>query len=270
MAKVVKRIRSSEESEFIKNFNSLMTSRAAWEVWADFVSVIAISISNAIDKSHFEVREKDYLAIQSKYNKDEMSIILNLFSLTIMALENDPWQDFLGKLYMSLDLGNHWKGQFFTPYDITKMMAKITIRDLEQRISEKGFVSINDCACGAGATLIAAAEEAYMQLHGTEYNWQNHIVFYAQDIDPITAKMCYIQLSLLGCAGVVKIGDSLSDPMRVGEDDRNYWYTPMWFSDIWYYRRMWNRIDEFIKQGTKESSLTARKHYYFYYYEEEQ
>ena len=122
---------------------------------------------------------------------------------------------------MKLDLGNHWKGQFFTPYSITKMMAKVTIGNFEQQISEKGYVSVNDCACGAGATLIAAAEEAYTQLNDTKYNWQNHILFFAQDIDAVTAKMCYIQLSLLGCAGAVKIGDSLSEPMCSGESDEN-------------------------------------------------
>lgn len=281
MSKAIKGIKSAA-SEFINSFNMLMTSRAAWEVWADFVSLVAISISNAIDKRHFEIREKEYLTIQSKYKKDEMAIISELFALTVMALEKNPWQDFLGELYMRLDLGNHWKGQFFTPYSITKMMAKITIGNLEQQVSEKGYVSVNDCACGAGATLIAAAEEAYMQLDGTKYNWQNHILFYAQDIDAVTAKMCYIQLSLLGCAGVVKIGNSLTKPMCSGESDENYWYTPMWFSEIWHYRRLWKRMDMLCKPISKgetdgqaipvneAKTSETQGHYYLYYYPEKE
>lgn len=238
MAKVIRTVNESTD-EFVREFNRLMTSRAAWEIWADFVTLSAISISNAVDKKHFKIREKEYMAVQNKYTKKEMEIISHLLALTVMALEREPWQDFLGSLYMNLDLGNHWKGQFFTPYNVTKAMAKITGGNIEKQISENGYISVNDCACGGGATLIAMAEEAYMQLKDTKLNWQNHIMFVAQDIDAITAKMCYIQLSLLGCAGYVKIGDSLCDPIREGDSDENYWYTPMWFSNIWHYRRLW-------------------------------
>lgn len=271
MTKVIHKLKS-ESAEFVKTFNTLMTSRAAWEVWADFVSLAAISISNAVDKCHSENREKEYIRIQSKYTKDEMVIISKLLAITVMALENNPWQDFLGELYMSLDLGNHWKGQFFTPYSITKMMAKLTFGNLEQQISEKGYVSVNDCACGAGATLIAAAEEAHIQLEEAKLNWQNHVLFLAQDIDAVTAKMCYIQLSLLGCAGAVKIGNSFTEPMCLGESDENYWYTPMWFSEIWYYRRLWRQMDMMCNSVQKNVSDTIdmkRGLYYYYYYDVE-
>lgn len=234
--------------EFVKTFNRLMTSRAAWEVWADFVSMFAVSISNAVDKSHFETRESEFEKIKSKYREEEIEIIVQLIAITIEALDSEMWQDFLGRIYMELDLGSHWKGQFFTPYSVTQMMARMSAgRDLYETVKEKGYIGVNDCACGAGATLIAAAEIACDELtakHGL--NWQNHIMFTAQDIDPITAKMCYIQLSLLGCAGFVKIGDSFADPMRSGDDDTNYWYTPMWFSDIWKFRRLWHSVDKLI------------------------
>ena len=161
---MVKAIRTVNESanEFVKEFNRLMTSRAAWEIWADFVTLSAISISNAVDKKHYQVREKEYMTVQSKYTQKEMEIISRLFAITVMALEREPWQDFLGSLYMNLDLRNHWKGQFFTPYDVTRLMAQITAGNIKRQISEKGYVTASDCACGGGATLIAMAEEAYI------------------------------------------------------------------------------------------------------------
>ena len=58
--------------------------------------------------------------------------------------------------------------------------------------------------------------------------------------------MGYIQLSLLGAAGYVKIGNSLTDPMTAGDDSKNYWYTPMYFSDVWRYRRIFHSIDRLI------------------------
>ena len=49
-----------------------------------------------------------------------MEIAAEILNIIVMALENEPEQDFLGKMYMNLNLGNHWKGQFFTPYNICK------------------------------------------------------------------------------------------------------------------------------------------------------
>lgn len=233
-------------SEFIKTFKSLMRSRAAWEVWADFVSMFAAALSNRVDKENAEKREAEYLSTIKKYSPNEQEVFPELCCITINALEFERWQDFLGSLYMALDLGNHWKGQFFTPYDVTRLMARISaVNDMFEIVEKRGYVTVNDCACGAGATLIAAAEIACDELsvkHGL--NWQNHVLFTAQDIDPVTAKMCYIQLSLLGCAGYVKIGDSLSDPMREGDDNSKYWYTPMWFSDCWQFRRVARMLDK--------------------------
>ena len=142
---MVKAIRTVNESanEFVKEFNRLMTSRAAWEIWADFVTLSAISISNAVDKKHYQVREKEYMTVQSKYTQKEMEIISRLFAITVMALEREPWQDFLGSLYMNLDLRNHWKGQFFTPYDVTRLMAQITAGNIKRQISEKGLSLIH-------------------------------------------------------------------------------------------------------------------------------
>ena len=94
-----------------------------------------------------------------------------------------------------------------------------------------------DCACGAGATLIAAAEASVE--HGINYPYQ--VMFAAQEIDSTTALMCYIQLSLLGCAGYVVIRDSLCDPMTghvlFGEDTERCWFTPMFFEETWHRRR---------------------------------
>ena len=150
-------------------------------------------------------------------------------------------------------------------------MAKITAGNIERQISDKGYITVSDCACGGGATLIAMMEETYMQLKDSKLNWQNHIMFVGQDIDAVTAKMCYIQLSLLGCAGYVKIGDSLSDPIQKNDSDENYWYTPMWFSEVWHYRRLWQRIDLMCRplKKAESESPTKEKYCYYYFYPEE-
>lgn len=35
--------------------------------------------------------------------------------------------DVLGEVYMELELGNKWKGQFFTPYHVSQAMASVTL-----------------------------------------------------------------------------------------------------------------------------------------------
>ena len=99
-------------------------------------------------------------------------------------------------------------------------------------------IFINDPCCGAGATLIAGIHAARKQLEKANLNYQNHLLIIAQDIDETVALMCYIQLSLLGVAGYVKVGNSLTEPMTDNDNKENYWFTPMYFSNVWVLRRI--------------------------------
>lgn len=251
------------QKEFIKIMSSVSNRFHTWEIWSDFITLVAITLSNSIDKVHFELREKEYLNIINKYTKQEQEKFPELFRHLIMAMERDKEQDFLGEMYMALELGNHWKGQFFTPYNICKMMAQMHCGKLSDQIEKDGTMSVCDCCCGAGAMLIAFANAAEADLSDTKYNWQNHILFAAQDIDRVAGLMCYIQLSLIGCAGYVKIGNSLTSPMTQGEADYNltvpesdYWYTPMYFSDVWHYRRIWHLIGRLANSSATEEKKT--------------
>ena len=118
-------------------------------------------------------------------------------------------------------------------------MSELTYDDsLKNELARKGWITCNDCACGAGATLIAFAEV----LHKKHVNYQQNCMFIAQDIDYTTALMCYIQLSLLGCAGYVRVGNTLTDPgtgdALFGDQSENTWYTPMFYAQTWNMRRM--------------------------------
>jgi len=198
------------EKEFLDVFNQLCYSRSSWQVWADLVSAIACTLSNVTDRTqkHFEVREKEYAQCIKRLGSVEKPA--EMFSIIVMALEDNPEQDFLGKLYMNLNLGSHWKGQFFTPYSVCTMMSQINLKNVDRKIDEQGYISICDPACGAGATLIAAANS----LKSSKYNFQNHVIFVGQDVDRVVAQMCYIQLSLLGCAEYICIGNTLTNPLN--------------------------------------------------------
>lgn len=164
----------------------------------------------------------------------------------VLALEENPEQDFLGEIYTELGLNSKEHQQIFTPYQICHLMAEITFNDIVSQVKEKGVVEIHDSCCGAGATLIAAANLAKGKLEKASLNYQNHILVTGQDIDRLAVMMCYIQISLLGVAGYFKVGDSLTEPMADGDSLENYWFTPMYFFPVWHYRRVWHRVDDLI------------------------
>lgn len=252
MAKVVRHLKDAQK-EFQKVFDGLCYTKSSWQVWSDFVTAVAVAIANAFDRTgpvHDE-REKAYASTMKRYTEQEQLQFPVLLSIMVNELDAHPEQDFLGEMFMALELGNHWKGQFFTPYDICKAMAAMTMGDasLEERIDERGWVGINDPACGAGALLIAA-RNVLVQKNRSFYE----TLFVAQDIDRTAALMCYIQLSLLGCAGYVVIADtichpvtgpSLLDPIKTEYND--IWFTPMFFTEIWQGRRFWHRIDRTMR-----------------------
>lgn len=240
--------KNQEQKEFLKLFGRLAGAHSRWEVWKDMIVIFATAISNAVDSRYRDQREEQYKDAMSHYSPERQRLFSELFAMLVLIMD-EQWQqgelsDFLGEIFMNLNLGNAAGGQFFTPYDICRMMAQTTMnRDTVLGIIEKqGYVSINDPTCGAGATLIAAAE-TMLQM---DINYQRTAIFVAQDIDYKTALMCYVQLSLLGCAGYVHIGNTLTKPttgpVLHGYDDANTWYTPMWFSDHWELLRAFDRI----------------------------
>lgn len=239
--------RNEIEKDFTDTFNQLAYVHSGWQAWSDFVHCAAYAISNAVDPVHREQRERDYMRIVSKYKEAEGQAIARLFALTSVALEQNPDQDFLGHLYMNLDMGNKGLGQCFTPYDICRMMAKTVCPDLPAKVAEKGWISVMDCCIGGGAMLIGFASECREQ----KVNYQNHCLFVGQDIDHTVAMMAYIQLSLLGCPGYIVVDDALTKPL-VGDTlfapmDRETFVTPMYCADVWHMRRAWNVADKLFR-----------------------
>ena len=228
------------EKEFLDLFNHLCYSRTAWQVWSDLMSAMACTIANVFETNPKRKadREKEYERCIKELGGD-VEIPAKLFAIVTMALENNPDQDFLGKLYMQLNLGSHWHGQFFTPYDVCKMMSLITIGDtVRSKAEDRDYIAVSDPACGAGATLISAANT----FKERGINYQEKVLFVGQDIDRVVGQMCYIQLSLLGCAGYICIADTIVNPV-VGsvlqpdeQKGQEFWYTPLYYSNRWQMR----------------------------------
>lgn len=82
-------------------------------------------------------------------------------------------------------------------------------------------------------------------------NFQTSVLFVAQDVDFLAGMMCYIQMSLLGCPGYVVIGNTLTEPSTsldarglLPTGDSNVWFTPMYYSQVWSWRRAFATVQQ--------------------------
>lgn len=257
MAKKVIRHIGDSQKNIIRMMDGVSARHSKWEVWNDFITMSAISIANVFKGSYWKEREERYLSLAGKYSAKELGTIASMFAEVTEAMDANPDQDFLGELFMALGLGNEWAGQFFTPYDVCRVMARMSMEpDPSAEIQKKGWVAVSDPACGAGALLLAFANACRRE----GINYQTSVLFVAQDIDFLAGCMCYIQMSLMGCPGYVVIDDTLINPSvsydrrgLIPQDKGNVWYTPMYFSDIWQWRRMFSQLDVLCMNTAKEN-----------------
>lgn len=192
------------------------------EVFRDFCELAAVTVSNAVDRIHYEAREARYMQIIKRYERDEIARFPAMLAELVRSLERGH-RDALGELFMSLELGDHWKGQFFTPYEVASLMARMTIGDVAGQVQRQGFITLSEPACGAGGMVIAFAEAMLDQ--GVNYQTSMHAI--AQDIDATAVHMAYVQLSLLHIPAIVVHGNSLT----VTEWD--HWATPAHVLGMW-------------------------------------
>lgn len=192
------------QKEFVKIINSLSGKYNPLSVFQDFCLMSTAALHNAFDKR--DELEEQYLRAACKYEPDEVKVISRLLALVVEGFE-DRLGDFLGEAYEKLEISNSNLGQFFTPYSVAKLTAAVTIdeKEVKQTIKEKGYVTINEPACGGGCMIVAALDI----LKSKGVNFQKECVVIACDKDQTCAYMTYITLSILGVPAIVINGDTL-------------------------------------------------------------
>ncbi|HDC1596287.1 TPA: DUF1738 domain-containing protein [Salmonella enterica] len=210
---------------FVSLFNQTAPDENRWQVFSDFVHMAACSLYNALHRD--EAFEADYMRRVGRYSREDANNMSCLLAEVIQGLEFCP-TDFLGQIFMNLELGNARHGQFFTPYNVSHTMAQMTLSDGLPVLTsgERDFITVSDPACGAGGMIVAMAE-AMLE---AGFNPQKQMVAYCVDIDPVAAMMCYIQLSLMGIPAIVAIGNSLTVEIK------REMATPMFVLGHWHHR----------------------------------
>lgn len=199
-----------------------------YTVFSDFVELAAMSVANAIDLRQKEAREKRYMQLIGKYEPEEQKRFPTMLGELVLALEHAPG-DILGATFGELDMGNARTGQFFTPYELCRLMASVTVgdgADMRAKIAHRGYITVSEPACGAGAQIIALAET--MKAAGINYQQDMHVT--AVDIDSRAVHMAFLQLSLMHVPAVVVLGNTLT------LEEREHWYTPAHILGLWEWR----------------------------------
>lgn len=196
-------------ADFIREFQKLAPHRHRYEVFRDFVHMSAFSLVNAWPYTRSEAIEAEFETIKAKYSPEEFTGFTRLLAILRELLEPEP-RDILGQLYMSLELGNQNTGQFFTPPEVSELMARMMVPSEGDPLGGKPFVTMAEPACGAGGMVLAFVKI----LIEAKRNPMQCLWVHAQDIDRTAALMCYIQLSLWGVPAVVVVGNTLANECR--------------------------------------------------------
>ncbi len=210
----------AQKKEFISLFEETARYHHRFKVFCDFVTISAISLRNSCSFS--KALEDEYHLIMKSYEPKDQERLCKLLAITVQGLELAP-EDFLGDIFMSLEFGDARRGQFYTPQNVSKMMAEMQFSHLDELLKEKPFVTVSEPACGAGGMILPIVDILLRAGHSpAETIWVQAI-----DVDRTAALMCYIQLSLWAIPAQVIVGNCLTLEVR------EVWHTPMHYLKGW-------------------------------------
>ena len=192
-----------------------------YTIFNDWITMLGLSIANSVTAIHGKVyneREEWYKSIMNKYTKEEFDAFAEMTAYLVESLEEEM-TDVLGGVFMLSGAGNDRLGQFFTPFHLSELNAKIAL-DKMDLTEEK--LKINEPSSGGGGMIIAVAK--VLREMGIDYQKKMEVV--AQDLDWNGVFMSYVQFSLLGIDAIVVQGDTLIEPYVKGYPEDRVLRTP--------------------------------------------
>ncbi len=238
----------SELKQLNKLFEYFHYRRDANIVFDDLLTIFINFFSDGL-----LMKERD--EAMAKYDAKDKQVFNEMFYEIIgifdKMIDDTPgsWYDPFGEYYMYLASAykQSWFGQFFTPECIVNLMVKMNYSDVG------AGKRVNDCCSGSGRLLIA-----FHAHYPGNY-------MYAEELDPVCAKMTAINMALHGCEGEVVCHDSLKQDWKFGYKINHLIrltglpsITPL-HKDESYVMNMWNaRLEEKPKDIIKPTNGTAK------------
>lgn len=213
----------NRKKEIIKAIEKISGKYSAYEVFTDWIRCMAMAISNSVTPFRgaiWKEREEAYMTTMGKYNSEERNLICEMTAWLVETLEDGP-DDVLGDIYMKSGMGSKAAGQFFTPFHLSYLCARLSINT--DILTSNDVIELNEPSCGGGGMIIAVAKA----LNEAGINYQKRLRVVAQDLDWKGVYMCYVQLSLLGINAICVQGDTLIDPYDPHRTKRSHMlFTP--------------------------------------------
>ena len=209
------------EKHILKQIGRMSGKFNTYTLFNDWITMLGLSIANACTAIHGKVyneREEWYKSIMNKYTKEEFDAFAEMTAYLVESLEEEM-TDVLGGVFMLSGAGNDRLGQFFTPFHLSELNAKIAL-DKMDLTEEK--LKINEPSSGGGGMIIAVAK--VLREMGIDYQKKMEVV--AQDLDWNGVFMSYVQFSLLGIDAIVVQGDTLIEPYVKGYPEGRILRTP--------------------------------------------
>ena len=213
----------SAKKEIMDTILKMSGAHSPYNIFTDWIEMCALSIQNSCCQVHNKIwkdREQLYIDTARRYNESELSEFARMFVLLGDAL-TDSMSDVLGEIYMESGMGSKYTGQFFTPFHLSELCARMNLTETIENYNGE-VITLNEPSCGGGGMIIAAVKV----LLDAGINPQECLRVVAQDLDWKGVYMCYLQLSLLGIRAVVVQGNTLSDPYRHGYPPERTLITP--------------------------------------------
>lgn len=210
MAKPLSIQQSRKQFERLFN-NAFLFRRDKFDGWSDWLTITSCATHQGLywlgmlePDELFQMVGEELAKTQSRHSPEQLGHFRQLTETIAYLIQHG--YDLMGDLFQLLELYNPHAGQFFTPPDVAKLLVRIGMDDLKEKIETYGRVTIADHACGSGGLLLAAAD--YIESLG--YNPKEVAVFEGIDIDRDCFNMAYIQLSLRGLQAVIHHGNTLT------------------------------------------------------------
>ena len=147
-------------TDFIKRLTALDAEKSPYDKVRDFwaLAFCAKAKRMAQTPERADELEERYMQIVGSYrDREPIRVYPKLLAIAAEALRQGGC-DFLGSVATRMEVLNAQLGQFFTPYDLARLMASISLENAAGIIAEKGFLTLQEPASGAGGMVLAAAD----------------------------------------------------------------------------------------------------------------
>lgn len=209
---VVSFLRWMDTTPYLQHLSWYTRFRAVMELW--FAAV------RRDDKTYLaRVKELTPEAVRGGPDTNRMNVMdsaCGFFARFYQAMLEEP-QDYLGAAYQAYSVRDTRNlAQYFTPDPVAKMMAAMTVSDMDpDQWRKDDGVRLLEPACGSGVMMIHALAEVYRN-HG---QWAlNRTQAVLVDLDPICVAMAALQMAWLPFpvgSLILMQGDSLAGTEKV-------------------------------------------------------